>query len=203
MPGRLEAWFLALARVCVQPVFVEGGAVIDREHRVNEQIRISPLRVIDQNGKQLGVLPRDEALALARRAGLDLVEVNPNSRPPVCRLMDYGKFKYQQKKKHKREHQVQLKEIRMRSNISDHDLDTKLRHARELLEDRDKVQFTMILMSRGRQLLNVDDARAKMQSIIERLADVGRVERPLRLEGNRLTVMLGPIGEAKRSSAAK
>ncbi len=148
----------------------------------------------------MGILSREEALALARRAGLDLVEVNPNSRPPVCRLMDYGKFKYQQKKKHKREHQVQLKEIRMRASISDHDLETKLRHARELLEGRDKVQFTMMLMSRGRQLLNVDEARQRMEWIVEQLADLARVERPLRLEGNRLTVMLGPIGEAKKGA---
>ncbi len=180
-----------------------GGEIIEREHRINEQIRISPLRVIDQDGKQLGILSRDEALALARRAGLDLVEVNPNARPPVCRLMDYGKFKYQQKKKHKREHQVQLKEIRMRAGISDHDLETKLRHARELLEGRDKVQFTMILMSRGRQLLNVEEAQRRMNWVIEQLSDLARIERPLRLEGNRLTVMLAPVSEAKRHAQGR
>lgn len=142
-------------------------------------------------------MSRDEALALARRQGLDLVEVNPNARPPVCRLMDYGKFKYQQKKKQKKEHQVQVKEIRLRANTSDHDLETKLRHAREILEGKDKVQFTMVLLSRARQLLNVDEARSRMQGIVEALSDVARVERPIRLEGNRMTVLLTPVGEGK------
>ncbi len=174
-----------------------GGAVIERQHRINEQIRISPLRVIDQHGKQLGVLSRDEALALARREGLDLVEVNPNARPPVCRLMDYGKFKYQQKKKHKKEHQVQVKEIRFRASTTDHDLETKLRHAREILEGKDKVQLTMQLLSRARQLLNVEEARARMEAAVQQLSDVGRVERPIQLEGNRLTVLLAPASSSK------
>jgi translation initiation factor IF-3 len=166
---------------------------IDRQFRVNEQIRVSPLRVIDQEGRQVGVLSREEALALARRMGLDLVEVAPGERPPVCRLMDYGKFKYEQKKKQRKEHQVHTKEIRLRANTGEHDLETKVRHAHEILEGKDKVLISMLLLARGSQLLNVEESRARMERIVQRLSDVGKLERPIALEGNKLTALLAPL----------
>src|SRR5262252_8908600 len=117
------------------------------EVRVNERIRVPQVRVIGDDGTQVGVLPVREALTLAQSKGLDLVEVSPTARPPVCRIMDYGKFKYEQnrraRKAKKKQHHTHLKEIKMRPKIDDHDYGFKLRHAREFLGDRDKVKFTI------------------------------------------------------------
>jgi len=128
---------------------------------VNRQIRISPLRVIAPDGEQLGVMTVDEALAAALQRGLDLVEVAPLARPPVVKIMDYGKFKFEQAKAaraaKKKQHIIQLKEVKFRPGIDDHDFDFKTRHAREFLGDGNKVKVTM--MFRGRQMAHIDLGR--------------------------------------------
>jgi len=141
------------------------------------------------------VVAVQEALDRAREAGLDLVEVSPNSEPPVCRIMDYGKFLYQQKRKaklsQKKQHVMTLKEIRMRPKIGNHDRDIKIKHAAEFLERGDKVQFTM--MFRGREMMYVDHANEVMKEIVQTLQEIARVERPAELLGKRMNMILVPV----------
>lgn len=161
---------------------------------MNEKIRVSPVRLIDESNAQVGVVPVQEAMEKAREAGLDLVEVSPNSEPPVCRIMDYGKFLYQQKRKaklsQKKQHVMTLKEIRMRPKIDSHDRQIKVSHAVEFLERGDKVQFTM--MFRGREMMYVDHAREVMGGIVRTLQEVAKVERPVEMLGKRMTMVLIP-----------
>jgi translation initiation factor IF-3 len=139
---------------------------------------------------------RNEAISRAREAGLDLVEVAPTSDPPVCRIMDYGKWQYQQKRKireaHKKHqhHITTLKEIRLRPETDKHDLDIKLNHAREFIEKGHKVQFTMFF--RGRQLLHREQGYEVYENITELLQDVAKIERPSRMAGRRMTLLLVP-----------
>jgi translation initiation factor IF-3 len=169
-------------------------AAIETSHRINEQIRLSPVRVVDQNGQMLGVIPTIEAQQKANEAGLDLVEVAPNERPPVCRIMDYGKFKYEQKKKHSnstKSHQVQLKEIRLRPKTGEHDIDFKIKQAREFLSHKDKVKLNVIF--RGRENAHHDRGREMLAQIISQLQDVSKIEKPPGLEGGRnMTAVLAP-----------
>jgi len=157
---------------------------------VNERIRVPQVRLIDQDGKQVGIVPTPEALRRAREAGLDLVEVAPHERPPVCRIMDYGKWKYQQRKKKKHTHEQQLKEIRLRPNTDVHDRQVKIERAREFLERGDRVLFTVLL--RGRERFHIDLAMQMLNEIVENLADVSRLERQPRAEGRRITMTLVP-----------
>ena len=160
--------------------------------RINDQIKISPLQVIGENGEQLGVMERDAALRMAGEAGLDLVEVAADVRPPVCRMMDFGKFKYRlAKKTHKsKSHEVKIKEIRIRPKTEAHDRDTKIRRAKEFLENGDKVVVNMLF--RGRELAHLDFATQNMQAFVAQLAEVGVVERPAHREGRRMTLLLAP-----------
>jgi translation initiation factor IF-3 len=164
------------------------------EVRVNERIRVPQVRVIGDDGQQIGVLPVRDALVLAQSKGLDLVEVSPTARPPVCRVMDYGKFKYEQnrraRKAKKKQHQMQLKEIKMRPKIEGHDYDFKLQHAREFLEGRDKVKFTITF--RGREIAHQDIGYKLIQRAIADLTDVATVESPPRSEGRTLNAVLMP-----------
>jgi len=164
------------------------------EVRVNERIRVPQVRVISDDGQQVGVLPVREALTLAQSRGLDLVEVSPTARPPVCRIMDYGKFKYEQnrraRKAKKKQHQMQLKEIKMRPKIEEHDYGFKLEHARNFLGSRDKVKVTITF--RGREIAHQDLGYKLIQKVIAQLADVALVESPPRTEGRALTAVLMP-----------
>ena len=166
----------------------------DQRQRVNDQIKITPLRVIGTDGEQLGILERDEAIQMAQDAGLDLVEVAPNVRPPVCRIMDYGKYKYDQaKKSHKsraKSHEVKQKEIRVRPKTEKHDLAFKIRRAREFLEEGDKVMVNMLF--RGREMTHLDFAAQNMQAFVEALGDVATVERGPSREGRRMILILTP-----------
>jgi len=164
----------------------------EQKQRVNEQIKISPLRVIGDNGEQLGILERDVALRMANEAGLDLVEVAGDVRPPVCRMMDYGKFKYRlAKRSHKsKSHEVKIKEIRIRPKTDAHDRDTKIRQARGFLEAGDKVSVN--LMFKGRELAHMDFAQQNLLAFIDQLADVGLVERTPHREGRRMILLLTP-----------
>ena len=163
--------------------------------RYNEQIRISPVRVISADGTQLGVLSTDEALALARKAELDLVEVAPDERPSVCRIMDYGKFKYQQQKKRKDKirgsaHQTKNKEIRVRPKTDRHDIEFKVAHAREFLEHKDKV--TISVMFRGRELAHMEEGMKVLNKVVEQLSDIAKVEKEPSQHGRRLVCILAP-----------
>jgi translation initiation factor IF-3 len=164
------------------------------EVRVNERIRVPQVRVIGDDGAQVGVLPVREALALALSKGLDLVEVSPTARPPVCRIMDYGKYKYEQNRRarqaKKKQHQMQLKEVKMRPKIDDHDYGFKMRHARTFLEGRDKVKITVTF--RGREMAHQEIGHTLIQKVIAELADVATVEAAPRSEGRILSTVLMP-----------
>lgn len=164
----------------------------NKQQRINEQIRTPELRVISDEGEQLGVISRDEALEKAREVGLDLVEVAPTEKPPVCRIMDYGKFKYQQKKRHSKgqTHHGKNKEIRLRPKIGEHDFMTKANRARKFLNERDKVICSVIF--RGRENAHVDEGFKLVERLIEILEDVAKVEQPAAMQGRRIVVILAP-----------
>jgi translation initiation factor IF-3 len=162
--------------------------------RVNRQIRISPIRVIAADGSQLGILEVERALAIAEEQGLDLVEVAPMARPPVARIMDYGKFKFEQAKQarqaKKKQHVIQLKEVKFRPGIDEHDFTTKTRHARRFLEEGNKVKVT--LMFRGRQISHPELGRQVVDRVAVELADLAKIEADARLEGKAMTMILTP-----------
>lgn len=158
--------------------------------------------MIGDDGQQLGVLATRDALAKARELGLDLVEVSPTSRPPVCRIMDFGKYKYEQAKKarvsRKRQHQVALKEIKLRPKIEKHDYEFKKRHIIEFLDHGDKVKIT--LMFRGREMAHADLGRKLLEQLAEELKEAAKVEAPPRQEGRTMILLLAPSGTRPRSS---
>ncbi len=164
------------------------------ELRVNERIRISPIRLIDENGDQLGIVATDEARSLASQRGLDLVEVAPNARPPVCRFMDYGKYKYEQARKareaKKKQHVIQVKEVKLRPKIETHDIEFKLRHAKRFLEEGHKVKFT--LMFRGREVTHPELGVRLLEQVKDELEDLGEVESDISHEGRTMTMLVGP-----------
>jgi translation initiation factor IF-3 len=168
------------------------NTTVEPKQKINEQIRVTPIRVISEEGAQLGILATADALQEARKVGLDLVEVAPNERPPVCRIMDFGKFKYQQKKRqHKGQaHQVRIKEIRVRPKTGDNDLQTKVNHAREFLAHKNKVIVTVVF--RGREMAHVEEGRKVVDQVIELLADVSKIEAPPVHHGRRMTCTLAP-----------
>ncbi len=157
-------------------------------------IRISPVRVISDSGEQLGVLPIEEALAAAEARGLDLVEVAPTARPPVVKIMDYGKFKFEEAKAaraaKKKQHVIEVKEVKLRPGIDDHDFEFKLRHMREFLQDGNKVKVTM--MFRGRQVARIDLGKVVLDRVAASLADLGKIEFDARLEGKNMTMVIAP-----------
>ena len=157
-------------------------------------IRVREVRVISPEGEQLGILPIEEALARAQERELDLVEVAPNERPPVCRIMDYGKYKYQQAKRSqeakKRQKVIQIKEIKMRPKTEEHDYLFKMRHAHRFLEEGNKVKVTLLF--RGREMDHVELGQRMLDRIITDCKDVSTVEQHPRLEGQTLSLMLAP-----------
>lgn len=168
-------------------------AAIDRvQARINEQIRISPIRVISSSGAQLGVMPTIEALRLARDEGLDLVEVAAEARPPVCRVMDFGKYKYEKGKKASKNkgHQTKLKEIRVRPKTGQHDIDFKVKQAVGFLQHKDKVQVTVLF--RGRELAHVEEGRKVMDQILQQLAEFGKVESQPSTQAKRMMCTVAP-----------
>jgi translation initiation factor IF-3 len=158
--------------------------------RRNEQIRISPVRVIGDSGEQLGVLSNDEAQRLAREAGLDLVEVAPNVRPPVCRVMDYGKWKYMQKKKASKSAEQQLKEVRLRPKTDDNDRRIKVKRAMAFLDKGAKVQFTMRF--RGRERAHREVAFGILRAIADEFGERAKIERPPTMDGRNMVMVLAP-----------
>jgi translation initiation factor IF-3 len=167
---------------------------IPGEFRINEEIRAKAVRLIDDEGKQLGILPIEQAKQAAEEKGVDLVEVARDADPPVCRLMDYGKFKYEQRKKvqiaKKKQKVVHVKEIRLRSITDEHDMMIKVNHAKEFLLHGDKVLVTMFF--RGREMAHTDIGRAHMEKFVKELEAVGKIEKPLTMEGSRMYLVAMP-----------
>lgn len=173
---------------------------------MNELIRAAEIRVIADDGEQLGVMTPEDALARAQEVGLDLVEVAPGSKPPVCRIMDYGRYKYERKKKmgKSKGHAASLKEVKLRPRTDQHDLDFKLKNVRRFLTDGDKVKVT--LMYRGREMVHREIGYKQLNHVRELLGEFATVENPPRMEGRFLSMILVPnreaIAEAQRAEAA-
>ena len=152
------------------------------------------MRVIDPDGNQLGVIPIQSALASAEEFGLDLVEVSPNATPPVCKIMDYGRFKYQQDKKQqeakKKQSRIQVKEIKVRPKTDTHDLEVKLGHIQKFIEKRNKVKVTVVF--RGREITLTERGKELLNLIAENAAEFAAIEQPPKLEGRTMNMVLGP-----------
>ena len=168
--------------------------MVTKNVRVNQQIRISPVRLIDSDGSQVGVVPLEEARQRAMERDLDLVEVAPTARPPVCRIMDYGKFKYRENKKareaKKKQHVIQMKELKLRSKIDEHDLQFKLRHARKFLEKHNKVKITMVF--RGREVVHKNLGERVLQRVYDEVSDLAVQEGEIKMEGRNMILILTP-----------
>ncbi len=167
---------------------------IVKDVRINREIRAKEVRVIDPEGRQLGIMPLIEALRTAANADLDLVEVSPKSDPPVCRIMDFGKFKYQQSKKahdaKKKQAIVHLKEVKLRPKTEEHDLEFKLRHIERFLKEGNKTKVTIVF--RGREISHPDFGRQMMERIAEQTKEWGRIEQPPKFEGRNYVMVLAP-----------
>ena len=165
---------------------------------MNERIRAREIRVIDDDGGQLGIMTPRDAIAIARERGIDLIEVAPQAQPPVCKIMDYGKYKYEQAKKEKesakKHKQSELKDIRLDpryGTLSEHDLQTKVNHARKFLEDGDKVKVTFRFI--GGQIRHPEVGRQQLETFMQGVTDVSTVEKPPTMEGRSMSLTLTPL----------
>jgi len=168
--------------------------LISRELRVNHEIRVREVRVVGADGEQLGIMPTQEALRLAEQLELDLVEIAPQSRPPVCKLMDYGRYKYEQSKRErenrKKAKSVVVKELRMSPKTDRHDYEVKLRSAERFLRDGDRVKVTVRF--RGREIVHSNLARDRLLGIAQELAELCVVDQPPQMEGRQMSMILAP-----------
>lgn len=159
---------------------------------INEQIRDKEVRVIGEEGEQLGVMPVKEALALAKEAELDLVKIAPTAKPPVCRIIDYGKYRYElarkEKEAKKKQKVIDIKEVRLSPNIEENDLNTKMNAARKFIEKGNKVKVT--LRFRGREMAHMHSSKHILDDIAEQLSDIASVEKPAKVEGRSITMVL-------------
>lgn len=171
--------------------------------RVNERIRVPEVRVIGADGSQVGLVDTDRARALAREAGLDLVEVSPNAKPPVCRIMDYGKFKFEAQKKAKqakaKQHVIKIKEIKLHPKTDTNDYDYRVKHAREFLEKGWKVKVTLVF--RGREMAHQDYGKRLLERMKEDLADEAELETASRMEGNSMHLIFAPLKPGTKKKA--
>ncbi|KAA3631551.1 MAG: translation initiation factor IF-3 [Calditrichaeota bacterium] len=176
-----------------------------KELRINNRIKVSPVRLIGPDGDQFGIIPTAEALERAREYGLDLVEVSPNSRPPVCRILDYGKYKYELAKKDKlakkRQHTMQMKEMRYRPKIDEHDFQFKTKHVREFIEGGNKVKT--FVMFRGREMAYTEYGRKVLDRVAKELEDIAVVESAASQEGRKMIMVLGPNGDVLKKRKQK
>lgn len=161
---------------------------------MNGAIRVEQVRVIDELNNKLGIMPTGDAIAIARERNLDLVEVSPTGEPPVCRIMDFGKWLYEQKRKvrlqQKKQHTTVSKEIRLRPEIDLHDLNIKINKSKELIEKGHRVQFTMLF--RGREMMHIDQGYTVMNQIVETLAELAKVDRQPKMAGRRMIMVVLP-----------
>lgn len=171
--------------------------------RINREIRVPKVRLIGPDGQQVGVVSRDEALALAEQHGLDLVEIVPTATPPVCKVIDYGKYRYDQTKREKESRkaqtQIKVKEVKLKPNISGHDFDTKVRHARAFIEGGCKVKITC--MFRGREMVHPELGENLVKRFCEEVADVAAPEAPLKRMGRFLHMVLAPAVKKKKKES--
>jgi translation initiation factor IF-3 len=168
--------------------------------KVNREIRAPKVRVISHTGEQVGIISLHEALAMAEEQGLDLVEIVPGSNPPVCKIINFGKFRYDQSKREKEskksQHQIKVKEIKLKPNIDVHDLETKTRHAREFLAGGNKVKITCTF--RGREMMHPELGEKIVRQLCQDLEDVSILESPLKMMGRMLLVVLAPGAKKKK-----
>ena len=171
--------------------------------RINERIRVPEVRLIDENGEQVGIVPTPDALERAREKDLDLVEVSPTSKPPVCRILDYSKYKYEQEQKAKaaRKHQQQtnVREIKLRPKIAQHDYETKRGHVERFLKNQDKVKVT--IMFRGREQSHPERGRMLLDRLLQDVSEIGVMEQPPLQEGRNMTMLLAPARGAGQENA--
>ncbi|SHI93604.1 translation initiation factor IF-3 [Desulfofundulus thermosubterraneus] len=185
-------------------VFINSRRCIDitKNFRVNEEIRAREVRVVDPSGNQLGIMPVREALRLAEERQLDLVEIAPQAKPPVCRLMDYGKYKYEQSKREKeakkRQRIVNIKEVKLRPSIEEHDFQVKARNAARFLKEGDKVKAT--IMFRGREIMHTQLGHQLLLRLAEQVKDLSIIERQPKLEGKNMVMILAPRQDIKPES---
>ena len=178
-----------------------------RRERINKEIQVLEVRVVDEEGNQLGILPTREALRLTEEKGLDLVEVAPMATPPVCRIMDYGRYQYQKSKKasqaRKKQQVIQIKEVKFRPNTDEHDFRFKLKHARRFLEEGNKAKITVRF--RGREMAHVDRGRRMLDEVASELAELAHVEQEGKLEGRQMVMILAPRpgAAARRKGGAR
>ncbi len=189
-------------------LFIWRGVGIPRDYRVNDRIRIAEVRLIDEAGKQLGVMPTRQALIFAQERGLDLVEVAPGSRPPVCRLMDYGKFRYEATRREREARKAQrskttneLREVRLEGRIGDHDLETKIRQVKRLLGEGSKVRVSVRF--RGREITHPEIGMALLRRVAESLVEDAGMEKAPSFEGRFLAMILAPVSPGGKSSKPK
>lgn len=179
-------------------------AISARPVRINERIRIREVRLIDEDGAQLGVLATRDALEIARERGLDLVEVQPNAVPPVCRLMDYGRFRYEESRRErdsrKKAKGATLKEVRLAPKIGAHDLQTKARQAQKFLEEGDKVKVSVLF--RGREMLHQEIGRGLLDKVLAQLQPYGSVDQDARMEGRAMSIFMSPKPVARPATPA-
>jgi translation initiation factor IF-3 len=188
--------FFVFGRSCDLPwVTAPEVGEIDKRVRVNDQIRISPIRLIQDDGEQIGIVSIDEARERATDRGMDLVEVAPEARPPVVKMMDYGKYKYEAaraaREARKKQHTIQVKEVKFRPGIADHDYEFKTRHARRFLDEGNKVKLTM--MFRGRQVTHPELGLEVLARVTEDLKDIAKVESHPKSEGRTMFMVLAPL----------
>ncbi len=180
--------------VFLHTFFSEVFYISTKELLINEEIRAEKMRVIGADGSQLGILSRKDALAQAHEAGLDLVEMSPNAEPPVCKIMDYGKFLYERTKKEKESKKkrtvVEVKEIKFSCRIDKHDFETKLNHAKRFLGDGNKVKITIVFS--GREMNHTDRGYDLMANIKEALVDIGGADKAPSLDGRFMTLVISP-----------
>ena len=183
---------------------MEGYTAIARDYRINNRIRAREVRLIGPEGEQLGVLTLSDALKSAYDQGLDLVEVAGSADPPVCRILDYGKFRYEQSKKEresrKGQKNVELREVRMRPRIGEHDIEFKSKMVRQFLEEGHKVKMTV--QFRGREITHPEFAMALMRRVAESLAEQAKLEKAPSMEGRSMTMVLAPAGNKRPAAAA-
>lgn len=171
------------------------------DYKINREIRAKQVRVIDQDANQVGVLSIEDALSLADKANLDLVEMAPNANPPVCRICDHDKFRYEQTKKEKKQKVVKLKEVKLKPGTSEHDIEFKLKNAREFIAKGNKVKLTLTF--RGREQAHPEIGERSMMKMIEGLEDVATPEAPMKLIGRTITTVVAPgTKKAKPQQAA-
>ena len=188
-------WLYAASFSCLNKCFIRRCATISRDSlRINEEIHIREVRVTSATGEQLGIMPTREALRMAEEQHLDLVEVAPKAKPPVCRIMDFGKYRYEQQKREKeakkKQKVISIKEVKLRPNIEQHDFDVKLKNALRFVEEGNKVKVT--IMFRGRELSHPELGKEVLGRVAEKLGGLVSIERNAKLEGKNMTMIVAP-----------